>query len=338
MLGWLRRHVFLVGLALVLAAAFFAPEIGKVGGPLSPERWQGWLVVGIFLSSGLELKTSDLRDAVRDHRLQIFVQGVSLVVAPIVFWAVARALGFTPLPAALLEGFVVLGCLPTTVTSGVAFTRASGGDEAGAVFNATLGNLLGIVVTPFSILLATGRHGSVPASAIAAQLGWQVAAPIACGQLLQWVMGARLRRFRPWNGPLSIVFLLVLIYLVFCESIARGFSVSALDVVSAIAIAALLHGALYAIALYASALSVFRFSRAKRTAAVIGSTQKTAALGLPLLAVLYQGDARLGLIALPLLIYHPLQLFVAGSATSAWRRFNGAAPPPDPTVPENVAR
>ena len=75
-----------------------------------------------------------------------------------------------------------------------------------------------------------------------------------------------------------------------------------------------------------------------RTFRKIAPTQKTAALGLPLLAVLYQGDARLGLIALPLLIYHPLQLFVAGSATSAWRTFNGAAPPPDPTVPENVAR
>src|SRR5579859_1679909 len=166
----LRRHLFLVGLAVVLAAAFSAPQIGQRGGPLAPERWQAWLVVGIFLSSGLELKTSELRAALGDQRMQLFVQGVSLGVSPLLFGASARALALFGLPAPILEGFAVLGCLPTTVTSGVAFTRASGGDEAAAVFNATLGNLLGIVVTPFLILLVTGREASVPATSIAMQL------------------------------------------------------------------------------------------------------------------------------------------------------------------------
>jgi sodium/bile acid cotransporter 7 len=266
------------------------------------------------------------------------VQGTSLVVAPVLFFVVSHLLGSTSLPVPLLEGFVVLGCLPTTVTSGVAFTRASGGDEAGALFNATLGNLLGIVVTPVSILIATGRQGAVPAAAVAAQLGWQVALPVLAGQALQIVAPKPIARIRAFSAPATVVLLLGLIYLVFCDSLSRGLSVSAAYLAAAIALAAALHGALFAVAFHSSKLDVWHFSRRARTAAVICSTQKTAALGLPLLAILYRGDPSVGLVALPLLVYHPLQLVVAGAAVDAWKRYNGATTPPDPTAHENRAR
>jgi sodium/bile acid cotransporter 7 len=227
--------------------------------------------------------------------------------------------------------------LPTTVTSGVAFTRASGGDEASALFNATIGNLLGIVVTPFSILVATGHHASLPAGVLATQLAWQVAAPVAMGQLLQIWIGGFVAPLRPWLGRASVLLLLALIYLVFSESLSRGFGVGIGYVGAAIVICVALHGALIAIALRLSTMRVWRFSRAKRTSAVICSTQKTAALGLPLLAILYREEASLGLVALPLLIYHPLQLLVAGSAVGAWTKYNGGFLPPNPTTPENAS-
>jgi sodium/bile acid cotransporter 7 len=338
MLRLLRRQSFLVGLAIVLAAAVTAPSVGRNGGPLAPERWQGFLVFGIFLCSGLELPTSALGGALRDVRLHVFVQGVSLGVAPLFFFAATRALEPTSLPRALLEGFVVLGCLPTTVTSGVAFTRASGGDEAGALFNATLGNLIGIFVTPLSILFVTGRHAAAPAGSVAMQLAWQVAAPVALGQLLQGIARGRFSKARPWLGRSSVFLLLAMIYLVFCNSLSRGLAVSTSYVVAVVLIAAALHVGLIAVAFGLSRLAIWRFSRPKRTAAIICSTQKTAALGLPLLAILYRDDPSIGLVALPLLIYHPLQLLVAGAAVDAWRTYNGVPSPPDPTAPERSAR
>jgi solute carrier family 10 (sodium/bile acid cotransporter), member 7 len=344
MLRLLRRQWFLLGLAAVLGAAIAAPEIGRSGGPLVPELWQGGLVAAIFLLSGLDLRTSELRRALPQFRLHLFVQGVSLVVCPLLFYGAARGLAVASLPERLLEGFVVLGCLPTTVTSGVAFTRASGGDEAGALFNATLGNLLGIVVSPLTILLATGRHGSVPASAVVVPLAWQVLVPVAIGQSWQWLKprrsgeGQLAAGGRPWFGRASMVLLLALVYLVFCNSLARGFDVGAHHVAAAVVIASALHGALFAIAFRLSMLDIWRFSPSQQTAAVIGSTQKTAALGLPLLAILYRDEPSIGIVALPLLVYHPLQLLVAGAATGAWRRYNGANAPPDPTAPESDVR
>ncbi|HEX9295306.1 MAG TPA: bile acid:sodium symporter family protein [Polyangiaceae bacterium] len=329
---WFRRQWFLAGLVLVLAIAILAPDVGRGDGPLSPGRWRGWLVASIFLISGLELRTSQLGEAVRDYRLHVFVQGLSLLICPLFFWCVAQGLAHTGLPWPLIEGVVVLGCLPTTVTSGVAFTRVSGGDEAGALFNATLGNLMGVVVSPIWILLLTGQQGNIPLEAVAPQLAWQVAAPVGLGQAIQLVLARYVPSLRVRLGNVAGVLLLVLIYFVFCDSLSQGVRVGAAHVLAAISILAALHGALLLIAFRSSGLPIWHFSRAKRTAAVICSTQKTAALGVPMIAIVYANRPELGLVTLPLLVYHPLQLLVAGAAVDAWRRYNGTDRPLSPTT------
>ena len=47
-----------------------------------------------------------------------------------------------------------------------------------------------------------------------------------------------------------------------------------------------------------------------RVAILYASTQKTLALGLPLLRILFQGRADLAVLCTPLLMQHPLQLIV----------------------------
>jgi sodium/bile acid cotransporter 7 len=51
-------------------------------------------------------------------------------------------------------------------------------------------------------------------------------------------------------------------------------------------------------------------------------------MGIPLLALCYAGDPGLGLITLPLLVYHPLQLVVAASLAPWWRRWSATPPAP----------
>ena len=47
---------------------------------------------------------------------------------------------------------MVAACLPMTVNMVIVLTKASNGDEACALLNASLGNLLGVFVTPALIL------------------------------------------------------------------------------------------------------------------------------------------------------------------------------------------
>lgn len=62
----------------------------------------------------------------------------------------------TVLDKLLLDGLVVLACLPTTVSMCVMMTTAMKGNASACVFNSTLGNFVGILVTPLTILLLLG--------------------------------------------------------------------------------------------------------------------------------------------------------------------------------------
>ena len=63
------------------------------------------------------------------------------------------------LPPALCDGLTVLACLPTTVNMCVVLTASAGGNVAAALFNAVVGNALGVVATPALLLLALGGGG-----------------------------------------------------------------------------------------------------------------------------------------------------------------------------------
>ena len=57
-----------------------------------------------------------------------------------------------------------------------------------------------------------------------------------------------------------------------------------------------------------------------RIAVVFCGSKKSIAAGVPMAQVIFSGDPRLGLILLPLLIYHPLQLIICGVLASRWAR------------------
>jgi solute carrier family 10 (sodium/bile acid cotransporter), member 7 len=82
---------------------------------------------------------------------------------------------------------------------------------------------------------------------------------------------------------------------------------------------AVTHGVFLAAAFYASGWRVFAMTRSERVAATICATQKTAALGLPMLAIIFAGDPALPILTLPLLMNHILQLVVASLLAPAWR-------------------
>jgi solute carrier family 10 (sodium/bile acid cotransporter), member 7 len=321
----LWRQFWFVGcLGLVVLLAARAPGIGSPHGLLHASSWSWLIVPAMFTVSGLLLRTHEIRSAAADWRLHAFTQAYNLLVLPLAFWGAALVSAQAQLDASLCTGVVVLGALSTTTTTGVAFTREAGGDEAGALFNATLGSLLGVIASPIIILAATGRSGQLPILEVMGKLVVQVVLPIIAGQLIQLVIPhALMTRARKSLSMAGLVLLLLLVYLVFCASLEGGLGASAGQLAATAVLVAVLHVGAIAGAFLASAWPLWRLSRARRTAAVICSTQKTAALGLPLLLVVFGGDHALGLIALPLLIYHPLQLFAASIMVPWWRRWNG---------------
>jgi sodium/bile acid cotransporter 7 len=116
--------------------------------------------------------------------------------------------------------------------------------------------------------------------------------------------------------------ILLIVYGAFCDSAAEGVWArygAGVIVEVALVVAALLAAVLCATTFAARALG---FSRADEVAAVFCGSKKSLANGAPIAKVLFGAAPGLGMIILPLMIYHQLQLIVCAVLA---RRYAAAA-------------
>ena len=72
--------------------------------------------------------------------------------------------------------------------------------------------------------------------------------------------------------------------------------------------------------LIGAAARVLGLARADRIAAVFCGSKKTLASGVPMAKLMFGANPALGVILLPIMIYHPLQLVVCGVLAERWGR------------------
>ncbi len=332
-----RRPGFLLALVLTVVAARALAALGMGDVAASPEAGalRTLFVVLIFAIGGLTLRTAELGRAAAHVRLHVFTQGMSLALIPLLFLLFDALLARTALEPDLRHGLLILACMPTTVTSCVVYTRLAGGNEAGALFNATLGNLLGILITPQLLLLLLGRTAVVDAGGIVGKLLLTVLLPVLVGQVLRVRFADRIDLHAASLKQASNALLLAILFLVFLDTFSRPLDVSGASIALILAIVVAARVALLAIAWALSALPGLGFSRADRIAATITGTQKTVVLGLPMISLLFAGHPRAGLLAVPLLVYHLAQLVIDGLLAPLWAR--GGDDGPAPAVREKGA-
>lgn len=322
MASFLTRNWFILSLPLVIAFAALFPKLGADGGPLHPEVSTRWAVVGIFLLQGLSLPSTALRRGAENWRLHLLIQSFTFLVFPSIALA-GDALGgrFLPNPD-LRMGFLLLGVLPSTVSSSVVFTQQAGGNSGAAIFNAALSNSLGLVVTPLWVAwLAATQGGMAPVTGRAVQdILFLMLLPVAIGQLVRWFQEDTVKQLGRHLGTGSSLLILFLVFSAFADSIHDGLWRSArpelLSTIVAITFA--LFALLLGLTLMAGRW--IDLPREDRITAAFCAPQKTIAAGIPLAKALFGSHPGLGLILLPVLIYHPVQLILSGILANRWGR------------------
>lgn len=320
MIRWFGHNRFLVGLVLVVIAAFVLPGPGAPGGILHPEITSRVAVVVIFFVQGLVLALDALRAGLMRWRLHVLVQSFTYLVIPALGIALDAVFGRW-LPAELRLGFLYLSMLPTTVSSAVMFTALAKGNTAGAIVNTTMSNVFGVVVTPLwvSVMLHV-RGGAITPWSLMGEISLLVLAPLVAGQIVRpfarhWIAAHHHR-----TGSISGGLVLFIVYTAFAGSVASGMWVRYGWAPAALAaIGAALFFALV-LALTIVAVRVMRLSPADRTAALFCAPQKTLAAGVPMAKLIFASNPALGLILLPVMFYHPLQLLVSGVLVNWIRR------------------
>lgn len=312
---FLAKNWFLVGLLVALGFALTWPAAGRAAGL---GGWTSKIAIGaIFVASGLGLPTEQVVQGLRRYPVHLYVHAFLFLVAPALCLATSRLFAGV-WGADIQAGLLALACLPTTISSCVVLTQLAGGSVPVSLFNAVVSNAAGIVLSPLLLTALLGWSGaSLPASAVARVMG-----ALALTVVLPFGVGQALHRIDPrWcaerRRELTLVsggLMLAVVWLVFSSAAGDPALRAALGHMPALA--AFVVG--FHLLLLASAWAGARllgFEHGEVVAVALTAPQKTIAFGVPMITAYFAGDAaRASLALLPLLLYHPLQVFTAGVA------------------------
>ena len=293
-----------------VALALLWPAGGVPGGPLRLEVVTPLGIALVFFLHGANLAPRALYAGFSNWRVHLLVQGATFVMFPVLGFALFAATR-TLLPQALGLGFFFLAALPSTISSSVAMTALGRGNVPAAVFNASLSGLIGMIVTPLLLgLLGSRATGHIDVGHAIGDIALTLLLPFALGQVSRPLTAGFIARHKAWLGRLDRGVILLIVYGSFASSTASGtwsqFEIADF-VVTAVLVLALLAVALTLTRLIARSLGL---SRADEVTAVFCGSKKSLANGAPMAQILFAGSASMGLLMLPLMLYHQAQLMV----------------------------
>jgi sodium/bile acid cotransporter 7 len=316
---------FLKGMFVAVALAFLWPSPGAHGGFLHPELLNKTGIALIFFLNGLGLSLYALRDGALHWRVHLLIQASTFLIFPLLGWVLIKLTGGW-VSADLQTGFFYLCALPSTVSSSVALTVAARGNVPVAVFNATLSSLIGVLLTPLWMAWILGHSGTgFTAGPVIMDLLLWLVLPLALGQLVRPLLGAWASRNRSSVQMVDRLTILTLVYTSFSDSVQqRIWSHYGLMVLVETILGT---GVLFfTVLLLTRALSnLLGLSTEDRIASIFCGSKKTLASGVPMAHLIFGANPALGLILMPIMIYHPLQLAVGGVMAQRWASREGVA-------------
>ncbi|MBP6506792.1 MAG: bile acid:sodium symporter [Opitutaceae bacterium] len=311
---------FLIGMVVAVGLAWLWPEPGAHGGWLHPEILVKAGVALIFFLHGVLLSFAALKAGALRWPLHLVVQGCTFLFFPLLGLGLLALAGGWLAPDLRL-GFFYLCALPSTVSSSVALTAAARGNVPAAVFNATLSSLLGVVLTPLwvGVLLKTGGQ-TLPLGEVILDLVKWLLLPLALGQASRPWLGAWAAGHKPLINTVDRGTILLLVYTSFCASVQqRVWSDHGWAVVLTV-----LAGSLLVFTIVMTSVRVVSnalgFAREDRIAAMFCGSKKTLASGVPMALLIFGAQPGLGLILLPIMIYHALQLVICSVLAGRWAK------------------
>lgn len=301
---------FLIGMVSCVVLATLFPNIGRSGGTIHAEKLSDLGIALVFFFHGLGISRKNLRDGILSWKIHLCVQVMTFVVFPILaflFCAVAKPV----IHSDLALGFYFLGAIPSTISSSVAMTAVARGNVPAAIFNASLSSILGIFLTPLivSIFASTGGN-ALPLGETVTNLFVLLFLPFLLGQILNPFFYKIILPYKNYINIFDKIVILLLVFSSFADSVYNGlwtkYGISLL-LETFVGAAILLTVALAGTTFVARLL---HFKKTDEITAVFCGSKKTLAGGVPMAKLIFGSSPQIGLIVLPVMFYHQLQLLV----------------------------
>lgn len=262
----------------------------------------------LFFLYGARLSTQEALNGLKHWRLHLTILAFTFVVYPLI------GIALRPLTAVISHdmylGILFLTLVPSTVQSSVAFTSIAKGNVAGAIVSASASNLVGVIVTPLLVMLLMGTGGGVHIdTSVFGEIALLLLAPFILGQLTRrWVRKVAQSKATKVVDRGSIA---MVVYSAFSKGVVDGIwsSISLWDLAFLVVFAAAFVA--FMLWLTRKASQKMGFNRADAIAIEFCGSKKSLATGLPMASVIFaSGGTSLGLLILPLMIYHQVQLMM----------------------------
>ncbi len=300
---------FIAGLLLMILLAWLIPGIGMGFRPVHLGTVIDVGVVLIFFFYGLKLDPDKLRSGMRNWKMHLAIQLTTFLVFPLLILPLYPLFADTP-GELFWVGMFFLAALPSTVSSSVVMVSIAGGNIPGAIFNASISGIIGILMTPFWMgLFLTSQSAGFEFSHVLIQLFTQIILPVVLGLILhpygkRWI-SKHMRKL----GAFDKIIILLIVYESFSHSFMSGifdsiswWSLGGLFVAVLILFFLILHFTRFL-------ASRLHFNREDAITLQFAGTKKSLVHGSVFASVLFAGIDGAGIYLLPIMVYHAFQLF-----------------------------
>jgi len=302
---------FFLLIGVIILASFFS-EWGTSESGLPWKTITGAGISVIFFFYGVKLSPQMLKAGLSNWKLHVMVQSTTFLIFPMIilllYWIWGNEGSYIWL------GVFYLAALPSTVSSSVVMISIAGGNLPAAIFNASISSIIGIFITPLWMDLL------LPESAVAFELmdtfiklSLQVILPVVLGLMLHSHLIKFVNKYSTVLKNFDQLIILLIVFTAFAESFAEkmfeGQTASELLILGFL----MLSFFLFMLGLMHFLSKSFGFSEVDRITVLFCGSKKSLVQGAVMGRVMFPDPVVFGVILLPLMIYHALQLIV-GSA------------------------
>ena len=302
-------------IAVVLLASFF-PARGHF------VEYFEWLTTAaialLFFMHGAKLSREAIVAGGSHWRLHLWVMCSTFILFPVLgvlfaWWAPVNV------DPQIYTGFLYLCILPATVQSAIAFTSLAGGNVAAAVCSASASSLLGIFLSPLLVGLVMNMHGAEGSLQQVGKIMLQLLLPFVLGHLSRPLIGDWVAWHKKWIGKTDQTSILLVVYSAFSEAVVNGIwhKVGPGSLLFIVVVSLVLLAIVIAVNVFVARKA--GFNKADEITIVFCGSKKSLANGIPMANILFPVSA-IGMMVLPLMIFHQIQLMVCAVMARRYKR------------------
>lgn len=315
---------FLLG---IFAAIFLGYVFPVFGSSESVVPWKPIINVGIglvFFFYGVKLNPQQLKAGLKNWRLHLLIQLTTFLIFPVLVFLIFNLLPFINLDFRL--GITYLSVLPSTVSASIVMVSIAKGNIPGAIFNASISSLLGVIITPaWMELLGNSSNFEIDFAATLGELSVKVLLPVIAGLLSHNLLYPKIQSHIGKVKYLDQTVIMIIVFTSFAESFAQDVF-SPYKYSTLIEVSATMLGLFFLVMVVIEILSrVLGFSYEDKITALFCGSKKSLVQGVVIGKVIFPDPAVLGLVLLPVMLYH-IQQLIFGSVIASKLAKNTKSP------------